>query len=79
MDDEKLTRMRSLIAEMLGIEPDAVTDDAAFIRDLGADSLDVVELAMAMEETFGVAIPSGDYGKIVTVGDARAYLTASAR
>ena len=75
MSDQLFERMKDLMVEMLDISRDEITDEAAFISDLGADSLDVVELAMAMEETLGIHIPVEDYRKLETVGDVRAYLT----
>jgi acyl carrier protein len=77
MSDERFEKMKDLMAEMLDISRNEITDEAAFISDLGADSLDVVELAMAVEETFGIKIPVEDYRKLETVGDVRAYLTPS--
>ncbi|MFS8573439.1 MAG: acyl carrier protein [Clostridia bacterium] len=67
-------RVRSIIVERLGVSEDEVTDDASFVDDLGADSLDVVELVMAFEEAFDVEIPDEDAEKIQTVGDAIQYI-----
>lgn len=67
-------RVRSIIVERLGVSADEVTDDASFVDDLGADSLDVVELVMAFEEAFDVEIPDEDAEKITTVGDAIQYI-----
>ena len=67
-------KVREIICEQLGVSEDEVTPEASFIEDLGADSLDIVELVMAMEETFDVEIPDDDAEKIQTIGDAVAYL-----
>jgi acyl carrier protein len=67
-------KVKSIIAEQLGVKPDEVTPGASFIDDLGADSLDTVELIMALEEEFGVEIPDEDAEKIATVGDAVKYI-----
>ena len=67
-------RIKSIIAEQLGVKPDEVTPEASFIDDLGADSLDTVELIMALEEEFGVEIPDEDAEKMATVGDAIKYI-----
>lgn len=67
-------RVKDLVVEQLGVSPDQVTNDASFVDDLGADSLDTVELVMAFEEEFEVEIPDEDAEKMTTVGDAIAYL-----
>ena len=67
-------RVRAIIAEQLGVKLEEVTDAASFIEDLGADSLDTVELVMALEEEFGIEIPDEDAEKMVTVGDAIKYI-----
>ena len=67
-------RVKKIVVEHLGVEPDKVTDAASFIDDLGADSLDTVELVMAFEEAFGVEIPDDAAEKITTVGDAVKYI-----
>lgn len=69
--DEKV---KKIIAEQLGVEEDEVTPDASFIDDLGADSLDTVELIMAFEEEFGIEIPEEDAEKIATVQNAVDYI-----
>lgn len=76
--DEILDKVRGVIAEQLNVEEDVVTEDASFIDDLGADSLDIVELVMALEEEFGVSIPDEEAEKIRTVGDAVNYIAANA-
>ena len=63
-------RIRAIISEQLGVKQEEVTDQAKFIEDLGADSLDTVELVMALEEEFGIEIPDEDAEKMVSVGDA---------
>ena len=68
-------RVKKIVVEHLGVEEDKVTPDASFIDDLGADSLDIVELVMAFEEEFGVEVPDSDAAeKIATVGDATRYI-----
>ena len=67
-------RVRDLIVDQLGVSPDEVTKEASFIDDLGADSLDTVELIMAFEEEFGIEIPDEDAENMSTVGDAIDYL-----
>ncbi len=67
-------RVKEIIAEQLGVEKEKITPEAKFVEDLGADSLDVVELIMAFEEEFGIEIPDEDAEKIQTVGDVIAYL-----
>ena len=67
-------RVREIIINELGVESEKVTDDASFVDDLGADSLDTVELVMAFEEEFGLDIPDEDAEKMRTVGDAVRYL-----
>ena len=67
-------RVQKIVVEHLGVEADKVTQDASFIDDLGADSLDIVELVMAFEEEFGVEIPDDAAEKITTVRDAISYI-----
>ena len=67
-------RVRAIIAEQLGVKLEEVTDAASFIEDLGADSLDTVELVMALEEEFGIEIPDEDAEKMASVGDAIKYI-----
>jgi len=67
-------RVKQIIVEQLGVDEGEVTPTASFVDDLGADSLDVVELVMAFEEAFGLEIPDEDAEKIATVKDAIAYI-----
>ena len=69
------TQIKEAIVEKLGVEASKVTNEASFINDLGADSLDTVELVMALEEEFGIEIPDEDAEKIVTVQNAVDYIT----
>ena len=66
-------RVKEIVVEQFGVNPDQVTPEAKFVEDLGADSLDSVELIMAFEEEFGFEIPTDDEVKIQTVGDAIKY------
>lgn len=68
------SRVADIIIEQLGATREEIVPEASFIDDLGADSLDIVELVMAMEETFDVEIPDDDAEKIQTIGDAVSYL-----
>lgn len=67
-------RVKEIIVEQLGVNPDQVSAEAKFIEDLGADSLDTVELVMAFEEEFGAEIPDEDAEKLQTVGDVVKYI-----
>ncbi len=67
-------KVKEIIVEQLGVEEEQVTAEASFIEDLGADSLDIVELIMALEEEFDLEIPDEDAEKISTVADAIAYI-----
>lgn len=67
-------RVKQIIIENLSVNPEQVTPDAKFIEDLGADSLDVVELVMAFEEQFDVEVPDEDAEKLLTVGDVVKYI-----
>ncbi len=71
-------KVKKIIAEQLGVENDEVTDGASFTDDLGADSLDIVELVMAFEEEFDIEIPDEDAEKIVKVADAVSYIGENA-
>jgi len=68
-------RVKTIVVDHLGVEASEVKPEASFIDDLGADSLDIVELVMAFEEEFGVEIPDDAAEKITTVGDAIDYIT----
>lgn len=72
--EEIFEEVKKIIVEQLGVAETAVTMDASFIDDLGADSLDIVELIMALEEEFDTEIPDSDAEKIVTVGDVVDYI-----
>lgn len=67
-------KITEIIVEQLGVKPEEVIPEASFVDDLGADSLDTVELVMALEEEFGIEIPDEDAEKIQTVGDAIRYI-----
>ena len=72
--DVSQDKIRQIIADQLGVKKEEVTDNAKFVDDLGADSLDTVELVMALEEEFGIEIPDEDAEKLATVGDALRYI-----
>ena len=72
--EEIFEKVKSIIVEQLGVTDTAVTMEASFIDDLGADSLDIVELIMALEEEFDTEIPDADAEKVVTVGDVVDYI-----
>ena len=72
-------RVRDLVVEQLGVSQDQVSPQASFIDDLGADSLDTVELVMAFEEEFGIDIPDEDAEKILVVADAIKYLEENSK
>ncbi|OPX84174.1 MAG: Acyl carrier protein [Pelotomaculum sp. PtaB.Bin104] len=67
-------KVKSIIMDQLGVEKDEVKEDASFVDNLGADSLDIVELVMALEEEFNLEIPDEDAEKIRTVGEAVKYI-----
>ncbi|MGI5839136.1 MAG: acyl carrier protein [bacterium] len=71
-------KVKELIAEQLGIEEDEITLESSFVDDLGADSLDIVELIMAIEEEFTIEIPDEDAEKMITVNDAVTYVKENA-
>ena len=72
--EEVFDKVKEIIVEQLGVEETAITPDASFIDDLGADSLDIVELIMALEEEFDLEIPDADAEKVVTVSDVVEYI-----
>ena len=67
-------RVKDIIVEQLGVKPDQVTPEAKFVEDLGADSLDIVELIMALEEEFGIEVPDEQAEKLLNVGDVIKYI-----
>jgi acyl carrier protein len=71
------SKVKEIIIEKLGVEESEVTPEASFTNDLGADSLDTVELIMEFEKEFGITIPDDQAEKIATVGDAVAYIEAN--
>ena len=72
--EEILEKVKAIIVEQLGVTDTSVTMEASFIDDLGADSLDIVELVMAIEEEFDIEIPDSDAEKVVSVGDVVEYI-----
>ena len=72
--EEVFDKVKEIIVEQLGVAETAITPDASFIDDLGADSLDIVELIMALEEEFDLEIPDADAEKVVTVSDVVEYI-----
>ncbi len=76
MDEQKIfDEVKKVVVEQLGVSEAEVTREASFVDDLGADSLDTVELVMALEEAFGMEIPDEDAEKIKTIGDTINYVT----
>ena len=73
------TKIKDIIVEQLGVDPEKVKAEASFIDDLGADSLDIVELVMAMEEEFDLEIPDEDAEKLKTVNDVVTYLSSKGK
>lgn len=71
-----LEEIKGIVAENLNVEESAITDATSFKEDLGADSLDLFELVMALEEKYGVEIPTEDLEQIATVGDVKNYIEA---
>jgi acyl carrier protein len=77
MQEEIVTKVRQIVVENLGVDEDKVTNAANFVDDLGADSLDTVELVMALEEEFGIEIPDEEAEKIHTVEAASKYISTN--
>lgn len=75
--EELFAKVKEVIVDQLSVEEDDVSADASFFDDLGADSLDIVELVMALEDSFGISIPDEDAESIKTVGDAVDYIAAN--
>lgn len=76
-NEEIFDKVKEVIIDQLNVEEDDVSEDASFIDDLNADSLDIVELVMALEEQFGISIPDEDAEGIKTVGDAVVYIASN--
>ena len=76
---EVASRVKAIIVDKLSVEETEVTNEASFTNDLGADSLDTVELIMEFEKEFGISIPDDQAENITTVGDAVAYIEANAK
>lgn len=76
---EVASRVKAIIVDKLSVEETEVTNETSFTNDLGADSLDTVELIMEFEKEFGISIPDDQAEKITTVGDAVAYIEANAK
>ena len=72
---ESMDRIKKIIVDQLGVDESKITEDSSFVDDLGADSLDIVELIMAFEEEFDIEIPDEDAEKMKTIGDAVKYLS----
>ncbi len=77
--DELLNKIKAIVADKLSIGEDQITEEASFIDDLGADSLDTVELVMALEDEFDLDIPDEEAEKLTTVGKAIAYVLANVK
>jgi acyl carrier protein len=74
VDEELFEKIKDVVAEQLNVEADEIHEDSSFVDDLGADSLDLVELVMALEDNFDMKIPDEDVEAIKTVGDAQTYI-----
>lgn len=75
---EIIEKIKKIIAEQLGVKIEEIKNESSFVDDLGADSLDTVELVMALEEEFGIEIPDEDAEKMITVSDAIKYIEEKA-
>lgn len=73
-DSPVADRVKAIVSERLGVEPEKITPETSFVNDLGADSLDIVELVMEFEEAFGMSIPDDKAEEITTVGQAVRYI-----
>ena len=78
MSEELEQKVKDIIIEQLGVKPDSVTPDAKFLEDLGADSLDTVELVMSFEEEFGIEVPDEEAERLQSVGDVLAFVKSKA-
>lgn len=78
MGSDLETRIRAIVADQLGVDLTEVTPDASILDDLGADSLDVVELVMAIEEAFDIEVPDEEVERMRTIGDVERYVTEHA-
>jgi acyl carrier protein len=78
-EQEIFDQVKKVVVEQLGVSESEVSREASFVDDLGADSLDTVELVMALEEAFGIEIPDEDAEKIKTIGDTITYVTSHAK
>ncbi len=78
-EQEIFEKVKKVVVEQLGVNETEIKKESSFVDDLGADSLDTVELVMALEEAFGTEIPDEDAEKIKTVGDTVAYITSHAK
>jgi acyl carrier protein len=74
--EELMSRLKEIVVDRLNVEEDQIKPEASFVEDLGADSLDIVELIMGIEEEFDIEIPDEDAEKLATVGDAINYVKA---
>jgi len=79
MSDNTEQKVKDIIVEQLSVTPEQVTSEAKFVEDLGADSLDIVELVMAFEEEFGIEVPDEEAEKLLTVGDVVTYVKANSK
>lgn len=78
-DEKIVSKVKEIVSDKLGVDIAKVTEEASFVNDLGADSLDVVEFVMEVEKEFNITIPDEEATKLTTVGDAIAYIEAHAK